>query len=103
VPRSGWMHGVDSEQLLGMPGSPAWYPTASPNTIAQHMKQRCVAYGFRKGTSQMAQCVQQEAMNGRQMASARMRAIGEAMQASQPRMVSTTCNKFGNMVNCTTF
>jgi len=51
-----------------MAGSPAWFATAGPETIAAYYRKRCVSYGFQAGTPQMAQCIQSEASGGRSRA-----------------------------------
>lgn len=104
--------GVDGEQYMGRPGSPAWFATASPNTIAAYFAQSCTAYGFKPGTPEMAQCIQQEAGNKRSTNTAKMNtwaqinaANANAAQANATanRMRTTNCNKFGSQVNCTTY
>ncbi|TIP26982.1 MAG: hypothetical protein E5X67_17985 [Mesorhizobium sp.] len=60
---------------LGMPGSPAWFATTPP--------------------------AEQATISSRGRASARANAAFANMQNSQPK--TTTCNRFGNTVNCTTF
>jgi hypothetical protein len=89
--------GSQGETYLGLPGSPAWFATASSQTVADYYGQRCVSYGFKPGTVEMAQCIQSEAQGGRGAASARMAA------AANNRPKNTTCTGFGNMVNCTTY
>lgn len=43
------------------PGSPAWYETASQQSIAEYLRARCVNYGYMLGTSEMAECIRKEA------------------------------------------
>jgi hypothetical protein len=93
--------GVNGEKYLGMPGSPAWFATASPQTIAAHFADQCAAYGFQPGTTAMAQCIRQEAASKRQSNAIRSAAVNAQIAASQPK--HTTCSGFGNMVNCTTY
>jgi hypothetical protein len=97
--------GTQGETYLGLPGSPAWFATASPQTVAAYYGQRCQGYGFKPGTDAMAQCVQQEALAKRQSNSADWRATVAAQQAAQQqqRMQTTNCRRFGNQINCTTF
>lgn len=68
---------------------------------ATYFRNRCVSYGFEPGTPTMAQCIQNESISSRGRASARANAAFANMQNSQPK--TTTCNRFGNTVNCTTF
>lgn len=86
---------------LGMPGSPAWFATTPPAEQAIYFRNRCVSYGFQPGTLAMAQCIQNESISSRGRGSARAQAAFANMAASQPK--TTTCNRFGNTVNCTTY
>ncbi|TIU06175.1 MAG: hypothetical protein E5W39_09155 [Mesorhizobium sp.] len=86
---------------LGMPGSPAWFATTPQAEQATYFRNRCVSYGFEPGTPAMAQCIQNESISSRGRASARANAAFANMQNSQPK--TTTCSRFGNTVNCTTF
>jgi hypothetical protein len=97
--------GTAGETYVGLPGSPAWFATASPQTVAAYYEQRCQGYGFQPGTTAMAQCVQQEALAKRQSNSADWRATVAAQQAAaqQRRLRTTNCTQFGNQVNCTTY
>lgn len=100
--------GVDGETYMGVPGSPAWFSTASPNTIAAYFSKRCTAYGFQPGTPEMAQCIQNEAASSRMASAQRSAAIANANAAFQANAAAnrpryTSCNRFGNSVNCTTY
>lgn len=86
---------------LGMPGSPAWFATTPQAEQATFFRSRCVSYGFEPGTPAMAQCIQNESISSRGRASARANAASANMQNNQPK--TTTCNRFGNTVNCTTY
>lgn len=89
---------------IGRPGSPAWNVTTSPEQQAAYYRKQCVNYGFKPGTVEMAQCVQMEAVSTRNRASARAARMSQIMANSAPqRPVSTTCNRFGSTVNCTSF
>jgi len=81
--------GSTGETYLGRPGSPAWFATAAPQTIADYYAQQCASYGFKPGTVEMAQCIQSEAQGGRNRAAVRQ-------AASAP----VTCNTFGNTTTC---
>ncbi|MGO4441577.1 hypothetical protein [Rhizobium sp. RAF56] len=100
--------GAGGEKYIGLPGSPAWFATAGPETVAAYFRKRCTAYGYAPGTPQMAQCIQTEAAGGRQIA-ARRSAEADAMisAAAQPRKSTfntshTQCTGAFNTVNCTT-
>lgn len=104
--------GVDGEKYIGAQGSPAWFATASPNTVASYFLESCKAYGFQPGTPEMAQCIQTEAGSKRQSNATRGAAIAAMNQANianaqananANRMRHTTCNRFGSTVNCTTY
>ena len=86
---------------LGVPGSPAWFATTPQAEQATYFRNRCVSYGFEPGTPAMAQCIQNESISSRGRASARANAAFTNIQNNQPK--TTTCNRFGNTVNCTTF
>ena len=45
------------EQVIGNPGSPMWFAPASLTTQVHYYKTECKAYGYKDGTSQMAQCL----------------------------------------------
>lgn len=60
------------------PGSPEWYETASPESIANHFRTRCIAYGYLPGTPEMADCIKKEAAASRQPNIARSAAIAAA-------------------------
>lgn len=79
--------GVEGETYLGRPGSPAWFSTASPATIADHFSRLCAAYGFRPGTPEMASCIQKEAAVRRQE-SAMLSASNAAMAQARARMMT---------------
>jgi hypothetical protein len=91
--------GANGSKYIGLPGSPAWFMTASPETVAGYFSDRCVSYGFQRGTPQMAQCIQTEAQGARGRNA--MRGAAMAAAANQPR--HATCTGIGNTVNCTSY
>lgn len=91
--------GVDGETYLGRPGSPAWFSTASPATIATHYRQQCVAYGFAPGTPAMSQCIQREVASGRQAAAARSASANAGMMQASAIMAQQ--NQYRRPVHCT--
>lgn len=107
--------GVMGKSYVGRQGSQAWFQTAAPQTIAAYYEQQCAAYGYKSGTADMAGCIQNSAIAGRQSAdqraasfdaglanaSAVYQANQAAAAANRPRM--TSCNQFGRTINCTTF
>ena len=107
--------GVNGERYTGRQGSQAWFATASPQTIAAYYQQQCAAYGHKPGSPGMTQCIQESAVVGRHSADMRAASFQQGMAnaaavyqasaaasaANRPRQ--TTCHRFGNSVNCTTF
>jgi hypothetical protein len=88
---------------IGMPGSPAWMMSTSPEQKADFYRSQCVGYGFKQGTPGMAQCMQTEAASARSAASSRMDSLNAMNAANQRSMQTTTCRPVGNMVQCSTF
>ncbi|TWI32738.1 hypothetical protein [Paracoccus sulfuroxidans] len=82
---------------LGQEGSPVWLSTASQEAKTAYFTKVCSGYGFQPGTPHMAQCIQTETGNIR----ARGAAAAASYQASQPTY--TTCNRFGQMVSCSSY
>lgn len=94
--------GVDGEHYVGAPGSRAWFATASPDTVAAYFGQRCAAYGFKPGTVEMAQCIENEAQAKQHNNTIRSVAAAQIIAASQPpprRQINCTSTAFGGMVN----
>lgn len=94
--------GVDGEHYVGAPGSRAWFATASPDTIAAYFGKRCAAYGFKPGTPEMAQCIENEAQNSQHNNAIRSVAAAQIFSASQQpvrRPINCTSTGMGNMVN----
>ena len=78
--------GSRGEQVLGMPGSPLWFRTATMQTRIDYYKPGCLAYGFKDGTPEMAQCLQ-SAMQSKQ-------------SANSSRRKPISCTTYGNRTNC---
>lgn len=96
--------GAAGETYLGRPGSPAWFSTAAPATIAAHYTHQCQAYGYTPGTDAMRQCVMSEVQSGRQAAASRVAGVqaglaqaNAARQANRP--VNCTSVRNGPFVN----
>lgn len=89
--------GTQGERFLGRPGSPAWFATAAPETIAAYFVTRCKTYGFTPGTVEMAQCVQQEAGQTRNRNALKMAVVA----ANQPKTMNCTSTQFGETVRTT--
>jgi len=88
---------------IGMAESPAWFATATPEQQMAYFSKRCAAYGFKLGTNEMAQCLMLETRSSRNNASTRAALASQAMANSQPRNVTTRCNKFGNSITCNSY
>lgn len=92
--------GTQGETYLGRPGSPAWFATAAPETIADYFIRRCQSYGFRMGTLEMAQCVQSEAGATRNRNAVRMAVAAASMPAPARHCTST---RTGSIVSTTCY
>lgn len=96
--------GAGGETYIGRPGSPAWFATASVATQTSYFQERCANYGFPANSPQMAQCVQNEYLATRQVASQKQ-ATGLALIAASaapppaPRMVNCTTTRNGPFLN----
>lgn len=86
----GCQSNTDGSPIIGLPGSPAWMATASPEAKAEHFGKACAAYGFKAGTPEMASCIQSE-VSGQRTANAVLRP-----QIRQP----VTCRSYGNLTTC---
>lgn len=78
----------DGSVVMGRVGSPAWFSTASQETIIAHYKGVCTSYGFVDGTSEMAGCIQQE--------------LGGDRSAGRQRMAAAAANINPPTVQCST-
>jgi hypothetical protein len=92
--------GVNGENVIGNPGSPAWFGTASRATINAHYKETCLGYGFLNGTTAMAQCIQSESKTTKQGADNRLQNF---IESTKPKSTyNTNCTSWGRNINCTT-
>lgn len=88
---------------IGMAESPAWFATATPEQQMAYFSKRCAAYGFKAGSTEMAQCLMIESRSSRNSANIRGAIANQSFANSQPRSVTTRCNKFGNSVTCNSY
>ena len=88
--------GVKGENIIGNPGSPLWFDTASQATIINHYKNVCIAYGFIDGTPEMAKCIQDAHAEGKHGARERIKAVNKINSYNKP----ITCTTFGNTTTC---
>ena len=86
---SGCSTGASGEQVLGMPGSPFWFRSASMQTKVNYYKPGCLAYGFNDGTTEMSQCLMSAIQSGQSSASNRMNSSR-----------SINCTTYGNRTTC---
>ena len=86
---------------IGMAESPMWHKTASKEVRIEYFKDQCTDFGFKVGTTQMSQCIQNQMNQSRSDASAQMDRVSQWNQ--QNRIRSTNCNQFGSQINCTTY
>lgn len=86
----------DGSVIMGRVGSPAWFASASQETIVAHYKSVCTSYGFVDGTSEMAGCIQQEL--GGDRSDSRQRMAAAAANINPPTVqcrTSGTANPIG--------
>ena len=82
----------DKDGNLGREESPVWHKRVSTEEKVEYFTPKCLAYGFKKGTPELQQCVVNEIRISEAEASAKMRAI----QANRP----INCRTYGNNTTC---
>ena len=92
--------GQMGEQVIGNPGSPLWFSSASLETQVYHYKSECKAYGYTDGTSQMAQCLQSSIQNAKERARARLDAYAYSQRQYNQNF---RCNTFGYTTTCKSY
>lgn len=80
---TGCSTGANGERVMGSPGSPIWFSTASIQTQAEYYKSLCKAYGVTENSSAMSGCIQTEMSNGRSAASAHQAQLLNTMHENQ--------------------
>ena len=88
------------EQVMGNPGSPMWFASASLETQVHYYKSECRAYGYSDGTSQMAQCLQTSIQNTKERARQRLDAFAYSQRQYNQRF---RCNTFGYTTTCKSY
>ena len=88
------------EQVIGIPGSPMWFASASLETQVHYYKSECKAYGYTDGTSQMAQCLQTSIQNAKERARARLDAFAYSQRQYNQ---SFRCTTFGYTTTCNSY
>lgn len=96
----------DGSTIVGVPGSPFWRNTASPEVIAEYYGERCEKFGFKSGTDAMAFCIQEEISQDRRRQSAsaeRLQAdISKAFEPSNSNYRPTRCSQYRSTANYST-
>lgn len=87
--------GIKGEQIIGSPGSPAWFMSASIDTQMEYFRKICMGYGFKEDTPDMSRCLQTEARSAKSQARNKM---SEAFQNLGKD--SMTCRTVGNITKC---
>ena len=81
---------------VGRAESPMWHMTASAEQKLEYFKSQCRGFGFKDGTPEMAQCVQNQTNQSRGSASRQWSNAMESMKGPK----TTRCSRIGNTVNC---
>ena len=82
----------DKDGNLGQEESPIWHNRLTTEEKVEYFTPKCLAYGFKKGTPELQQCVVNEIRISKAEANARMRAA----QANSP----IHCTTYGNKTTC---
>ncbi len=106
---SGCSTGANGEFVMGRPGSPVWFGSASQETVIAHYKKTCKSYGYTDGSTEMANCVQNSINSGKDRSEQRKmnsfkilddmeRRERESYQA--PQSGTITCRQQGSATRC---
>ncbi len=81
---SGCSTGKSGETVVGKPGSIAWFSSASIATQNSYFLEKCLSYGFKANSTEIAQCIQKESNETRNRAEMKKASIkaGSAYQSS---------------------
>ena len=91
-----------------MSESPLWHRTASPEVKQNYYKTQCLGFGFKSGSPEMAQCIQNQ-YNQSKSRNAQKQAAYERAYESQMmgnilrRPTTTNSTTFGQNINCISF
>jgi hypothetical protein len=105
---TGCSTGANGEFVMGRPGSPVWFGSASQETIIAYYKQACKAYGYSEGSIEMADCIQKSISTGRGQAEQRkmnsFKILGDMEQREResqaPQGGTVTCREVGYTTRC---
>ena len=81
---SGCSTGKSGETVIGKPGSIAWFGSSSIATQNSYFLEKCLSYGFKANSIEIAQCIQKESNETRNRAEMKKANIktGSAYQSS---------------------
>ena len=90
---------------VGMSESPLWHMTASAEEKLTYFKNQCLDFGFKDGSPELAQCIQNQTNQSRSAAGNKMDQIARQQQQwnNQNRVRTTNCSRWGRQINCTTY
>lgn len=88
---------------VGLPGSPAWQLSTTPEQRAAYFMGVCETYGFQRGSNEMAQCMQNEANGARTSASNRLDQFNQQSTFPQQQITNTRCRTYNGGMSCATF
>ena len=106
---TGCSTGANGEFVMGRPGSPAWFGSASQETVIAHYKKACRAYGYADGSIEMADCVQNSISKGRDQSEQRkmnsFKILGDMEERERksyqaPQGGTVTCREVGYTTRC---
>ena len=80
----------DKDGNLGREESPAWHNRVSTEQKIEYFTPKCIAYGYKRGTAELRECVVQEIRQSEADAEARMRSISKPIN----------CRTYGNRTTC---
>jgi len=81
---------------IGRVESPAWQLTATQEQKIAYFRDRCMAYGFRPNTTELAQCIADQSTVSKQVARNKMTAVSQSLiAASNPSSNSVSHSSGG--------
>jgi hypothetical protein len=106
---TGCSTGVMGETVIGRAGSPAWFGSASQETVIDHYKKACKSYGYAEGSIEMADCVEKSIRTGKGQAEQRkmnsFKILGDMEKREResyqsPQTGTVTCTQQGYFTKC---
>lgn len=83
---------------IGRSESKVWHMTASAEEKFAYFENQCLGFGFKKGTPEIAQCIQNQSNQSRSSANDRFSRAVERLQG--PKTTHTDCDTFGSSIRC---